>query len=112
MPDRYMNGSTSQAASSCVAHRNVIDEMPMNSSASISSEIRIEPSSATMPVPTFAAIMYANAYGMTSRRLHSAVNAPADELAPTAFAPYAPSTPHWRPRTNTSASTMNMELTM
>ena len=52
-----MNGSTSQAASSFVAHRNVSDGMPMTSSASISSEIRIEPSSATMPVPTFAAIM-------------------------------------------------------
>ena len=30
---------------------------PMTSSASISSEIRIAPSSATIPVPTFAAIM-------------------------------------------------------
>jgi hypothetical protein len=29
----------------------------MTSSASISSEIRMEPSSATMPVPTLAAIM-------------------------------------------------------
>ncbi len=32
-------------------------EMPITSSASISSEIRMEPSSATMPVPTFALIM-------------------------------------------------------
>ena len=53
----YMNGSTSQAASRRVAHRKIIESMPMTSSASISSEIRIEPSSATMPVPTFAAIM-------------------------------------------------------
>ena len=57
MPARYMNGSTSQAASSLVAHRKVSDGTPITSSASISSEIRIEPSSATMPVPTFAAIM-------------------------------------------------------
>jgi hypothetical protein len=52
-----MNGSTIQAASSRVAHRNVIEEMPITSSASTSSEIRMEPISATMPVPTFAAIM-------------------------------------------------------
>ena len=52
-----MNGSTSHAASSRVAHRNVIPLMPITSSASISSEIRIEPSSATIPVPTLAAIM-------------------------------------------------------
>ena len=31
--------------------------MPITSKASISSEILIEPSSATMPVPTLAAIM-------------------------------------------------------
>ena len=53
----YMNGSTIQAASSLVAHRNSMLSIPMTSSASISSEIRIEPSSATMPVPTFALIM-------------------------------------------------------
>ena len=53
----YMNGSTIQAASRRVAHRNVIEEMPITSSASTSSEMRIEPISATMPVPTFAAIM-------------------------------------------------------
>ena len=53
----YMNGSTIQAASRRVAQRKSIESMPMTSSASISSEIRIEPSSATMPVPTFAAIM-------------------------------------------------------
>ncbi len=52
-----MNGRTIQAASSRVAHRNSTESMPMTSSASISSEIRIEPSSATMPVPTLAAIM-------------------------------------------------------
>ena len=52
-----MNGSTIQAASRRVAQRNSIESKPMTSSASISSEIRIEPSSATMPVPTFAAIM-------------------------------------------------------
>ena len=52
-----MNGSTSHAASRRVAQRNVIELMPITSSASISSEMRIAPSSATMPVPTFAAIM-------------------------------------------------------
>ena len=57
MAARYMNGSTSQAASRRVAHRKVTESMPITSSASISSEIRIEPSSATIPVPTLAAIM-------------------------------------------------------
>ncbi len=49
---------------------------------------------------------------MTSRRLHSAVNAPTDELAPTDFAPYAPSTPHCRPRTKTSESTISIDPVM
>ncbi len=53
----YMNGRTIQAASSFVAHRKRIESIPMTSSASISSEIRIDPSSATIPVPTLAAIM-------------------------------------------------------
>ena len=53
----YMNGSTIHAASRRVAQRKIIESMPMTSRASISSEIRIEPSSATMPVPTLAAIM-------------------------------------------------------
>jgi len=53
----YMNGSTIHAASRRVAHRNVIEFTPITSSASISSEMRIAPSSATMPVPTLAAIM-------------------------------------------------------
>ena len=53
----YMNGSTIQAASRRVAHRKVIELMPITSSASISSEMRIAPSSATIPVPTFADIM-------------------------------------------------------
>ncbi len=57
MPAMYMNGSTSQAASRRVAHRNVIELIPITSSASISSEMRIAPSSATIPVPTFADIM-------------------------------------------------------
>ena len=52
-----MNGSTIQAASRRVAQRNSTESMPMTSRASISSEMRIEPSSATMPVPTLAAIM-------------------------------------------------------
>ena len=52
--------------------------MPITSSASISSEIRIEPSSATIPVPTFAAIMYPNAVGhelaqVAPRREHARV---------------------------------------
>ena len=53
----YMNGSTIQAASRRVAHRNVSESTPITSSASISSLIRIAPSSATIPVPTFAAMM-------------------------------------------------------
>ena len=57
----YINGSTIQAASRRVAQRNRSESKPMTSSASISSEIRIEPSSATIPVPTFALIMYPNA---------------------------------------------------
>ena len=52
-----MNGSTIQRGQQLVAHRKSIESMPMTSSASISSEMRIEPSSATMPVPTLAAIM-------------------------------------------------------
>ena len=52
-----MNGSTMIAASRRVAQRKVIELMPMTSSASISSVIRIEPISATRPVPTFADIM-------------------------------------------------------
>ena len=53
----YMKGNTIQAANKRVAQRNVIESTPITSSASISSEIRIAPSSATIPVPTFAAIM-------------------------------------------------------
>ena len=52
-----MNGSVSHAARSLVAARNVIGGTPITSSASISSEIRIAPSSATIPVPTLADIM-------------------------------------------------------
>jgi len=52
-----MNGSTMNEASRRVAQRNVIELMPITSSASISSEMRIAPISATSPVPTFAAIM-------------------------------------------------------
>ena len=52
-----MNGSVSQAPSRRVAARKVIGGTPITSSASISSEIRIAPSSATIPVPTLAAIM-------------------------------------------------------
>ena len=40
-----------------VAQRKVRELMPITSSASISSEMRIAPSSATMPVPTLADIM-------------------------------------------------------
>jgi hypothetical protein len=52
-----MNGSTIHAASSRVAQRNANELTPITSSASISSEIRIAPISATKPVPTFADIM-------------------------------------------------------
>ena len=52
-----MNGSVIQAASRRVAARKVTGWMPITSSASISSEIRIAPSSATIPVPTLALIM-------------------------------------------------------
>ena len=40
-----------------VAPRYSTESKPITSSASISSEIRIDPISATNPVPTFAAIM-------------------------------------------------------
>ena len=52
-----MNGRVIQAPSSRVPPRNTTGLTPITSSASISSEIRIAPSSATIPVPTFAAIM-------------------------------------------------------
>ena len=52
-----MNGNTSQEASSRVPQRKIIGLTPITSSASISSEIRIAPSSATIPVPTFAESM-------------------------------------------------------
>ena len=52
-----MNGSTIQAASRRVAARKVIGRTPITSSASISSLMRIAPSSATIPVPTLAAMM-------------------------------------------------------
>ncbi len=52
-----MNGSTIIAASSRVAQRKVIELMPITSSASISSVIRMAPISATRPVPTLADIM-------------------------------------------------------
>ena len=57
----YTNGNTIHEASSRVPHRNVIESNPITSRASISSLIRIAPSSATIPVPTFADIMYPNA---------------------------------------------------
>ncbi len=53
----YRNGSTSQVPSRRVEPRYRIESNPITSSASISSEIRIEPISATNPVPTLAAIM-------------------------------------------------------
>src|SRR5438270_7748660 len=46
---------------------------------------------------------------MISRRSHRAVIAPAAEVAPTDFAPYAPSIPHCRPKMKTSPSTMIAE---
>ena len=60
-PTMYMKGNTTQAASSRVAHRKMIESMPITSSASISSLMRIAPISATIPVPTLAAIMYPKA---------------------------------------------------
>ncbi len=72
-----MNGRTIQAASNRVAARSVRPLMPIALSASISSEIRIDPSSATIPVPTLAAIVYPNTSGTSSRRSHQAVNTPA-----------------------------------
>ena len=53
----YMNGSTIQAASRRVEQRKTSELMPITSSASISSEMRMAPISATRPVPTFADIM-------------------------------------------------------
>ncbi len=52
-----MNGSTIHAASRRVEQRNVSELMPITSSASTSSEIRMAPISATRPVPTLADIM-------------------------------------------------------
>ena len=49
-----MKGSTIQAASRRLAQRKVIGGTPITSNASISSEIRIAPISATIPVPTLA----------------------------------------------------------
>src|SRR5918992_4426928 len=105
----YMNGSTIHAASSRVAHRNTTELIPITSSASISSEIRIAPISATSPVPTFADIMYPNAYGMISRRSHQAANTPAFEGAPTERLKYAPSMPHCRPRMKASPQITSAE---
>ena len=73
----YRNGSTIHAASRRVEPRNSTESMPITSSASTSSLMRIEPSSATMPVPTLAHIIQPKAYGETSRRSHQAVNIPA-----------------------------------
>ena len=52
-----MNGSTIHAASRRVEQRKVSELMPITSSASTSSEIRMAPISATRPVPTLADIM-------------------------------------------------------
>jgi hypothetical protein len=52
-----MKGSTIQAATNHVAARNVIGGTTITSSATIYSLIRNAPSSATIPVPTFAAMM-------------------------------------------------------
>ena len=52
-----MNGSTIHAASRRVEQRKVSELMPMTSSASTSSEMRMAPISATRPVPTLADIM-------------------------------------------------------
>ncbi len=51
IPTRYMKGKAIQAASRRVAQRKVTGGTPITSSASISSEIRIAPSSATIPGP-------------------------------------------------------------
>ncbi len=72
-----MKGMAIQAASRRVAARKVTGGTPITSRASISSVIRIAPSSATIPVPTLAASMYPKAYGITSRRSHQAANTPA-----------------------------------
>ncbi len=52
-----MNGNTIQQASRRVAQRKTSESTPITSRASISSEIRIAPISATRPVPTLADIM-------------------------------------------------------
>src|SRR5437763_13506645 len=109
---RYMNGSTIHAANSRVAHKNVIPLIPITSSASISSEIRIDPNSATIPVPTFAAIMYPNASGTISRRSHHAANTPEYAGAPIERLKYAPSIPHSNPEMNTSPQITNVEPTI
>ena len=77
MANRYMNGKVSQAARTRVAQRKISGFTPITSRASISSEMRIAPISATIPVPTLAASMYPKAYGITSRRSHHALKTPA-----------------------------------
>src|SRR6266542_4192172 len=105
----YMNGNTIHAANNLVAAKNVIESMPITSSASISSLMRIDPSSATIPVPTFAASMYPNAYGTISRKSHHAENTPAYAGAPTARLKYAPSIPHSNPLMNTNPQITSVE---
>src|SRR5215208_3820476 len=74
--ERKRKGKTIQAARRRVAARKTIGGTPITSRASISSEIRIAPSSATIPVPTLAESMYPKAYGTTSLRSHQAEYTP------------------------------------
>lgn len=81
------------AASTRVPARNGIDRTPIESSASISSEILIAPSCAVNPVPTFAASAIATTTGASSRVLAMADNIPERVVMPTSSSPRCVSTP-------------------
>ena len=63
-------------------------------------------------MPTFADIMYPNAYGVISRRSHHALNTPEYAGAPWASVKYAPWIPHCNPRMNISAQMISVEETI
>ncbi len=65
-----------------VVARNEIDLMPMTSSASISSLIRMAPSSAVAPAPTVAAMAMPVTTGAAMRTLISAAKKPVKASTP------------------------------
>ena len=78
----YMKGKTSRAATIRVVTRKGTDGTPMVSRASISSLIRIVPSSATSPQPTLAPMAKPKKSGVISRMSQSALKTPARLSAP------------------------------